>query len=165
MDIQKVFNPLTGRMINASGATAKSIKQKQQKVSVLEAVIKRKLTKKPEPAPKPEKKKEEASKVLQGAVKRTLAKKPEPPKPEPNKITKYTKNNLQLLKKNVLRFIIIEGHEKLYNEDITEHLGMEWKKYTKEEMIDYILEPSQGGEYTFNSKYFDKKQMIKENIL
>lgn len=53
MDIQKVFNPLTGRMINASGATAKSIKQKQQKVSVLEAVIKRKLTKKPEPAPKP----------------------------------------------------------------------------------------------------------------
>ena len=31
MDIQKVFNPLTGRMINASGATAKSIKQKQQK--------------------------------------------------------------------------------------------------------------------------------------
>ena len=93
MDIQKVFNPLTGRMINASGATAKSVKQKQQKVSVLEAVIKRKLTKKPEPAPKPapkpkrtyitKKKKEEASKVLQGAVKRTLAKKPEPPKPEP----------------------------------------------------------------------------------
>ena len=143
MDIQKVFNPLTGRMINASGATAKSVKQKQAKVSVLEAVIKRKLTKKPEPAPEPAPK----------------------PKPEPNKITKYTKNNLQLLKKNVLRFIIIEGHEKLYNEDITEHLGMEWKKYTKEEMIDYILEPSQGGEYTFNSKYFDKKQMIKENIL
>lgn len=57
MDIQKVFNPLTGRMINASGATAKSVKQKQQKVSVLEAVIKRKLTKKPEPAPKPAPKK------------------------------------------------------------------------------------------------------------
>lgn len=99
MDIQKVFNPLTGRMISASGATAKSVKQKQEKVSVLEAVIKRKLTKKPEPPkpePKPEpkpkrtyitkKKKEEASKVLQGAVKRTLAKKPEPaPKPAPKK--------------------------------------------------------------------------------
>ena len=56
MDIQKVFNPLTGRMVNAGGSTDKSVKQKKQKVSVLEAVIKRKLTKKPEPpkpAPKP----------------------------------------------------------------------------------------------------------------
>ena len=98
MDKQKVLNPLTGRMIDANGATAKSIKQKKGKVSVLEAAIKRKLTKPPEPpkpAPVPEtktkrtyitkKKKEEASKVLQGAVKRALAKKPEPPKPAPKK--------------------------------------------------------------------------------
>ena len=107
MDKQKVLNPLTGRMIDANGATAKSIKQKKGKVSVLEAAIKRKLTKPPEPpkpAPKPapvpgtktkrtyitKKKKEEASKVLQGAVKRTLAKKPEPPKPAPETKTKRT---------------------------------------------------------------------------
>lgn len=156
MDIQKVFNPLTGRMISASGATAKSVKQKQEKVSVLEAVIKRKLTKKPEPKTK----KEEASKVLQAVVKRTLTK-----KPEPNTTKKYTRENLQPLKKNVLRFLIIQEHERLYNEYIAEHLGKEWKKYTKEEMIDYILEPSQGGEYTFNEKYFDEKQMKKEGIL
>jgi hypothetical protein len=96
MDKKKILNPLTGRMIDANGATAKSIKEKQKKVSVLEAVVKRKLTKKPEP-PKPEppkpkrtyitkKKKEEASKVLQGAVKRTLAKKPEPKKEEASKV-------------------------------------------------------------------------------
>lgn len=159
MEKQKILNPLTGRMIDANGATAKSIKQKQQKTSVLEAVIKRKLTKKPEPKTK----KEEASKVLQAVVKRKLTKKPEPP--NPNTPKKYTRENLQPLKKNVLRFLIIQEHERLYNEHITEHLGKEWKKYTKEEMIDYILEPSQGGEYTFNEKYFDEKQMKKENIL
>ena len=49
MDKQKILNPLTGRMIDANGATAKSIKQKKGKVSVLEASIKRKLTKPPEP--------------------------------------------------------------------------------------------------------------------
>lgn len=152
-------NPLTGRAIKTSGATYKKLMEKEKKTKTIQSSIKSKK----EQSNFVEKK--EASKVLQGAIKRTLAKKPEPPKPEPNKITKYTKDNLQLLKKNVLRFIIIEGHEKLYNEDITEHLGMEWKKYTKQEMIDYILEPSQGGEYTFNNKYFDKKQMIKEGNL
>ena len=41
MDIQKVFNPLTGRMINASGATAKSIKHKQQKGQICSKISQR----------------------------------------------------------------------------------------------------------------------------
>ena len=127
--------------------------------------MKRAVTKKlePEPKPKPVKKvkpKKYGFEDLPDDVKNVISK-----NVKNNIDTKYTKENLKPLKKNVLNFLIVDGHGDLFNEHIHESIGMEWYKYTKQDMIEYILEPTQGGRYTFNKKYFDEEQMIKEGNL
>jgi hypothetical protein len=49
MERQKILNPLTGRMVYADGAVAKSIPKMKKSVGVLEGAVKRTLAKKPEP--------------------------------------------------------------------------------------------------------------------
>lgn len=147
MDKQKILNPLTGRMISANGATAKSIKGKQKKVSVLEAVIKRKLTKKPEP-PKPAPKKfgfEDLDEGVKDMISRYVKKNKSPP---PLKF--YKKAELKKLKKDKLRMLFIEGSTKKYNEDV-EVGHPDINKYTKEELIENIIEE----ELYYDEKWFN----------
>jgi hypothetical protein len=73
MERQKILNPLTGRMVYADGAVAKSIPKMKKSVGVLEGAVKRTGTTKIA-------EKKEAVGKLSGAIKRTLAKKPEPKK-------------------------------------------------------------------------------------
>ncbi len=143
MDIQKVFNPLTGRMINASGATAKSVKQKQEKVSVLEAVIKRKLTKKPEPPKKFGF--EDLPEDLKGKISGIVKKNKSPPP-----LRFYEEDELKKLKKDKLVSLFIEGFEKRYD-DYLEEQHPDYKKYTKKELIENIL----GEELYYDEKWFN----------
>lgn len=106
MEGNKILNPLSGRMIDPRGATAKSVNVKIQASRKLQAIIRRQITEKPEPEPKPKQVKEkkiifnpltgrkvdadgvvgkkviqqkQKALVLEGAIKRKLTKKPKKP--------------------------------------------------------------------------------------
>lgn len=93
MERNKILNPLTGRMIDTRGATAKKLVKQKQKTSVIESVLKRKLTQRAQNDNK------KAITTLQSAIKRKLTQKPKKPvgfedMPEDvkNIITKYVMN-------------------------------------------------------------------------
>ena len=124
------INPLTGRAIKKSGATYKQLEKKKNKVGVLENVIKAKKDKEEYD----EKKK--AGTVLQAVVKRKLTKKPAP-KPAPAKkfgfedldegvkdmisgMVKKNKNRKDMIKdaKEKLKGYKLPGYTKLSNEEL-----------------------------------------------
>ena len=193
------LNPLTNRKIKTDGITYKKLQIKQTNAPTLQAaikrnvdseklketkkatvllssVLKRAVTKKPEakpPDPKP-KAKPKVKKVkptkygfedLPEDVKNIISK-----NVKNNIDTKYTRENLQKLQKNVLYYLILENHNDMFEGHIhdEEHYGMNWYKWKKSDMIDHILEDdarARQNPFIFNKKYFDENQMIKEGRL